>query len=243
MTKLTICSRVGLGSGALVAVLLAAGCFQGRPSKEPPIHLNPNMDSQPKVTAQSGNAFFADGASMRPLPAGTVARGWLKADATEPVTLSYDDQTVSGEQLYAYHTGKGSREKPDEFVEKLPINITMRVLQRGQERYNVYCALCHGETGDGLGIVTQRGAGRSMIVPPGYTTDRLMTMPDGQLFNVITNGGSVMPAYRNQVPVEDRWAIVAYMRALQRSQHAPREKVPAELLRKLETTGQDQGMR
>ena len=101
----------------------------------------------------------------------------------------------------------------------------MQLLKRGQERFNIYCAPCHGQTGDGQGIVVQRG----YLPPPSYHQDRLRKMPDGYIFDVITNGVRNMPSYRHQVPVADRWAIVSYLRALQRSQNATINDIPPEM--------------
>jgi mono/diheme cytochrome c family protein len=202
--------------------MLAAGCFQGRPSQKPPIHLNPNMDSQEKFKAQESSSFYPDGAAMRPLPVGTVARGWLRQDQqTEQPLRTAPDQPLTGDAVYTFYTGRPANAPADVFAAKSPVPLTPALLARGQERFNIYCAVCHGQAGDGQGIATQRGVGRSMINPPPYTTDRVMNMPDGQIFSIITNGtGAVMPSYAYQIPVEDRWAIISYLRALQRSQAA-----------------------
>lgn len=186
----------------IVASLFVSGCYQGRPSKNEPIHLNPNMDNQEKYRPQAESKFFADGATMRKPVEGTVARGQLRAD-TE------------------YYTGK--KENGD-FIKTLPANVTLNkdLLMRGYERFNIYCSPCHGRIGDGKGIVVARG----MVPPPSFHTDSIRAFPDGRLFDVITNGVRNMPAYRFQVPVEDRWAIISYLRVLQRSQNATIEDVP-----------------
>jgi mono/diheme cytochrome c family protein len=136
---------------------------------------------------------------------GTVARGWLREDR-------------------AYYLGIG----PDgNLVEVSPVELTMQLLERGQERFDIYCAPCHGKTGgadDIKGIVVQKG----MLVPPSFHVDPVLSQPDGHYFDVITNGIRNMPAYKSQIPVEDRWAIVAYMRALQRSQNATLQDIPAD---------------
>ena len=191
----------------LAFVILAAGlidgCFRGEPKEEPPIHLNPNMFKQPKYKAQSESEFFADGATMRQPVPGTVAADSLRAD-------------------YAYYYGRDER---DSLLTKLPVPVTMQLLKRGQERFNIYCAPCHGQTGDGQGIMVQRG----YLPPPSYHQDRLRNLPDGYIFDVITNGVRNMPSYRHQVPVADRWAIVSYLRALQRSQNATINDIPPEM--------------
>jgi len=189
----------------LLVVIITAGCVRERPSDNPPIHVNPNMDNQPKYRPQSESEFFADGSTMRQPVPGTVAQGQLR-DSVE------------------YYTGKNER---GELVKSLPLQvmITMPVLKRGQERYNIFCSPCHGRVGDGKGIMVSRG----YVPPPSFHVDRLRDIPDGHIFDVITNGVRNMPAYRYQIPVDDRWAIVAYFRALQRSQKGQLEDIPQPL--------------
>ena len=187
----------------LIVTVLAvvAGCTRGRPSRKPPVHLNPNMDVQPRLERQSPSSFFADGAAMRPPVPGTVARGQLHDD---PV----------------YYTGKDERGR---LVRTAPVPYSMERLRRGRQRYDIYCAPCHGRVGDGQSMVAKRG----FVPPPTNLHDpRLLTIEDGHLFDVITNGIRNMPSYRSQIPVEDRWAIVMYVRALQRSQRANLEDIP-----------------
>ena len=189
----------------LAAVLGAAlvGCARGRKSEEPPIHLNPNMDDQPKYKAQAESEFFEDGATMRmPVP-GTVARGELRDDDV-------------------FYKGKN----PDgSFVKEAPVEADLKFIKRGRERYDIYCAPCHSRVGDGRGIMITRG----YIPPPTFHSDRIRQMPDGQIFDVITHGVRNMPSYAHQVPPADRWAIVKYLRALQRSQNASKDDIPVEL--------------
>ncbi len=115
-------------------------------------------------------------------------------------------------------------------AEEFPFNVTVDVFERGQERFDIYCSPCHGVTGDGNGQVVQRG----FPTPPSLHETRLQQAPVGYLFSVITNGNGVMPSYASQIPVEDRWAIVAYVRALQLSQNASLENVPSNERSKLE---------
>jgi mono/diheme cytochrome c family protein len=182
--------------------LLLAGC-RGTISDEPPIHLNLNMDYQNKFDPQEANPFFSDGRAMRPPVPGTVARGFLKED-----TGFYLGRTEGGA-----------------YVQTLPIPVTMDAVQRGQQRYNIYCAVCHGGSGDGQGIIMTGGYGYTPA--PSYHDDRLRGESDGYLYDVITNGVRNMPGYAQQIPVADRWAIVAYVRALQRSQNATDADIPA----------------
>ena len=192
-----------LAAAAALALLVLAGCARERPSQKPPIHFNPNMDNQEKYQAQGESRFFDDGAAMRPPVPGTVARGQLRGDP-------------------AVYTG---RDASGEFVKTSPVAIDMPLLSRGRERYDIFCSPCHSRVGDGRGIMIQRG----YVPPPSFHQDYVREHADGYLFDVITNGVRNMPAYAHQVPVEDRWAVVAYLRALQRSRDAALEDIPEEL--------------
>jgi len=168
------------------------------------------MADQPKVKPLSDSAFFPDGQSARPLPPDTVAN-------SVPVT----DELLT--------TGKINGEDADVF----PFPITKDVLLRGQERFNIYCAVCHDRAGSANGMVVQRG----YASPPVLTSSRLIESPAGYFFDVITNGlaaADQMPPYASQIPVKDRWAIVAYIRALQLSQNAKLDDVPPEARKTLE---------
>lgn len=192
-------------SAGFVALLGLGGC-RGNPSSEPPIHWQRQMFTQDKGKAQRENTFFADHRAMRPLVEGTV-----------PANASVE--------LGPYYTGKDEK---GAFVTNWPaeVQVSMDLLKRGQERFNIYCAPCHDRTGSGNGVVIQRANRTSRWVPTSYFEDRLMNMPVGQLFDTITNGVRTMPAYAYQVPISDRWAIVSYVRALQRSQRAVLADVP-----------------
>jgi len=157
------------------------------------------MHDQPKFIPLRQTDFFGDARSARPLVSGTVARGQLR------------ENTV----LY---TGKSNGADVTEF----PFPITAQVMVRGQERFNIYCSPCHGRTGQGNGMIVQRG----YRPPPTYHQDRLRDAPVGHFFDVITNGFGAMPDYAAQVKPEDRWAIIAYIRALQLSEHATIADVP-----------------
>jgi len=184
----------------LLSIMMLCGCYRGEPSDKPPVHLNPDMDDQPKYKAQSRSEFFADSASMRTPVEGTVARDWLRDD--DPYFRGMD------------HDGK--------YIEKTPIDLTAAGLKRGRERFDIYCSICHGAVGDAQSIMVERG----FIPPPTFHQDRIRNMPDGQIFDAITNGVRNMPSYKNQIPVEARWRIIQYMRALQRSQNAHLEDIP-----------------
>lgn len=190
-------------------VLIIAGCYQGRPSEKEPIHLVPNMDQQPKYRPQAESFYFKDGATMRQPVEGTVARGELRDDVEFYFGRNIDQNSAGS------------------FLTSLPPSITysQALLLRGQERYDIFCSPCHGRTGNGRGIIVDRG----MAPPPSFHLDHMRKYPAGQIFEVITNGIRNMPPYKYQIPVEDRWAIVAYFRALQRSQNAKLEDIPEHL--------------
>ena len=158
------------------------------------------MQDQPKYKEYRASRFFDDGRSARPLEPGTVARGHLDDD----------------EQLY---TGKSG----GDFVTAFPFAVTHDVLQRGRQRYDIFCSPCHDRVGTGNGMIVQRGYRQAAS----FHIDRLRDARVGYLFDVVTRGFGVMPSYAAQVPVRDRWAIVAYVRALQLSQHATPADVPA----------------
>jgi len=159
-----------------------------------------DMHDQPRFKPLAKSDFYADLRSARPQVPGTVARGQLHDD-------SY------------FYTGKIGNNPGD----YLPFPVTEDVLARGRERFNIYCAPCHSRLGDGQGMIVQRG----FRAPPSYHTDRLRKAPLGYIFDVITNGFGAMPEYASQVPASDRWAIVAYIRALQLSQNATQADVPS----------------
>ncbi len=187
----------------ILLALATQGCFRGLPKEKPPIHLNPNMDIQEKYKPYRSSSIFADGSAMRPPVPGTVARGHLKED-----TAFYFGQTASGD-----------------FIPRSPVAFTAETLNRGRERFNIFCSPCHGKTGDGNGIIMQYNY---PIPPPTFHQDRIRSMPDGELFNIISNGIRNMPSYKEQIPVSDRWAIIGYVRALQRSQNARLTDIPAD---------------
>ncbi len=159
-----------------------------------------DMHDQPRFKPLAMNNFYPDQRSARPLVEGTVAREDEEADQY-------------------YYTGKINGQPGTEF----PFPITKEVMERGRERYNIYCSPCHSRLGDGNGMIVQRGFKR----PPSYHTDRLRQMPIGHFFDVMTNGFGAMSEYKSQISVNDRWAIAAYIRALQFSQNATRADVPA----------------
>jgi Cytochrome C oxidase, cbb3-type, subunit III len=165
-----------------------------------------DMQVQPKYVSLSPSAFFADNRSARPIPAHTISRGHLNDND-------------------AFHTGAMN----GVFLDTIPMPITRQLLDRGQQRFDIFCTPCHGPLGDGDGMVARRG----FKVPANFHTDRLRHAPPGYLFQVISNGYGAMPDYVNQIHVADRWAIIAYIRALQLSQDAAVADVPAQDRKKL----------
>jgi mono/diheme cytochrome c family protein len=166
-----------------------------------------DMQDQPRYKPLAGTDFFGDGRSARPLPEGTVARGHLRID-----TVRY--------------TGKQNAEDVDYF----PFPITRADVLRGQERFNIYCSPCHSRLGDGAGMIVRRGFRKA----GDYHTEKLLKAPAGHFFDVITNGFGAMPSYASRVDPDDRWRIVAYIRALQLSENATINDVPATERTKLE---------
>lgn len=180
-------SNLALG----LALLALSGC-RGCTSSRPPVHLNPNMLNQPRYEPQASSAFFYNGQAMRPPVPGTVARGELR------------DLTKDG----PYWTGKDAS---GAFVTAIPMPVDDAVRARGKQRFEIYCAACHDKGGDGKGILFERGK----VPTPSFHDDQRRRMPDGQIFDTITNGTGLMPSYRYPIPVRDRWAIIVYLRALQ----------------------------
>jgi mono/diheme cytochrome c family protein len=173
------------------------------------LHVVPDMDSQPKFKAQARNLLFADLRSMRPDVPGTVARGELDEDD-------------------AYYRGKHG----DEWITTIPVPVTGALLARGRQRFDIYCSPCHGLAGYGDGMVAKRAEALqegTWTPPSSFHTDLVRSRPVGHIFNTITHGIRNMPAYGPQIPVADRWAIVSYVRALQRSQNATVADVPPDL--------------
>jgi len=193
---------------ALAGVLApTAGCSRGQPRERRPTMIIPDMEFQPKMKAQGYTPLFEDHRTMRTPPEGTVARGTLKEDTV-------------------FFLGKQN----GEFITHNARDVTMDLLRRGQNRFNIYCAPCHDRTGSGKGMVI----GYGFVPPPNFSDPRPLTFADGYIFDVITHGVRNMPSYAAQIPVNDRWAIVAYVRALQRSRTATLADVPPEARKDLE---------
>lgn len=189
-----------------LAVVTVMGVFgkRGHTFKQPPLEIFPDMDRQAKLRPQQPNLNFANGRSSQEPVANTVARG-------------------DHYQLNAVNTGR--EPGTTNFVAAIPVGVTEELMARGQQRFNIYCLPCHGPQGDGNGIVKKYG----------YATVRsihekaVVTQADGEIFNTISNGKNTMFGYASQLSIEDRWAVVAYVRALQRSHLGLADEVPAQM--------------
>lgn len=200
-----------------VIVVGVAG-FRGSTSRKPPIEVFPDMDRQPKLRPQDRNSFFPDGRSSQSPPEYTVARtkayeGLLGVDPIFP----YQESPVNSGLI----TGTTN------FVESIPFQITERFLDRGRDRYQIYCLPCHGAIGDANGVIKKV----AMPTVANLHEARIIQMTDGQIYYAIKNGSpsQLMGSYAAQVTVEERWAIVAYVRALQRSRLGSLDDVPESL--------------
>ncbi len=197
---------------SLLSALALSGC-RGGTSEDPPILPPPkwvdfflvpvtNMNNQPKDKSQSESAFWPDGRTMRTPPTHTVARDSLKADP-------------------AFYRGVDADGQP---VTQYPVEVSEALVHRGKERYTIYCAPCHDAVGTGKGLVPTRG----WIPPPSIHEPRIQEFVPGQFFQLISDGVRTMPSYAKQISEGDRWAIVSYIQALQRTHHAKLEDVPPE---------------
>jgi mono/diheme cytochrome c family protein len=178
-------------------------------SESPPIHPNLNMDFQERFGPQEANPLFADNSAQRQPVLGTVRRGGLRTTENAP--------------FYLGRTATGA------YVPTIPVEVTPALVERGQERYQIFCSMCHGDLGDGRGIIMvgNNGQGYGYTPAPTYHSDYLRGVEDGYMYDVILNGVRSMPSYGHELPASDRWAVVAYLRALQRSQAAAPSDVPA----------------
>ena len=187
---------------AALALGSSSAACRGQVSRKPPIHLNPNMDDQERFDPQEPNDFFSDHRAMRPEVPGTIPVGGLQEDSL-------------------LHRGEIDGHPAD----VLPMPLDAALLHRGRERYGIYCTPCHDGAGTGDGIIIRNG----MVPPPGFHDPRVRALPVGRLFQVISKGERNMPPYAAQIPVRDRWAIVAYVRALQTSGDTSIDQVPRDV--------------
>jgi len=204
---------------AVLAVLLIAG-KRGELSRNRPIQIFPDMKRQLKLRPQTANGFFANGLSSQLPPPGTIAQ-------EKPVT-------VGGQVVYSFEDSPlntGRLPGTTNFVELSPVPVSSALLARGQQRFTIYCAPCHGQTGEGNGITKKIGA---MAVVANLHDKVIVEQPDGAIFNTVSHGKNNMQGYAPQIPVEDRWAIIAYLRALQLSRLGQVDDLPPDLRAKLQ---------
>ena len=208
---------------AMVAVL----GFRGQKSTQPPTEIFPDMVRQMKVRAQAPLDFFADGRGPRLPVAGTIPVGYeMPRGKTE--AMPQDAESDAPEEAHmriAFSVGTDyldTGKMGDQWGTGMPLPVTRELMKRGQQRFNITCAMCHGASAAGNGITKQYG----LATVVSLQDDRIRKMSDGEIFNTITNGKNTMMPYGPNIVVADRWAIIAYLRALQRSQHATAADVP-----------------
>lgn len=210
--------RIFLGIFCLVCVTTGSFLWvRGVKSTKPPIYVFPDMDWQAKYKPQGENHFFADHRDARPVITGTVARG---SGLDELATFS-DGYTYAPAISPVVYSGKNA---DGSFHVGFPMPLTHAFVELGRQKFTIYCSACHGALGDGNGITKQYG----MVATPSYHDDRLRNMPEGEIFNTITHGKNTMLGYGDKLRAEDRWAVIAYVRALQLAAYAPASDVPAE---------------
>lgn len=183
--------------------------FRGTTSTKPPLEVFPDMDRQARYKPQAENEFFADGRNDRLAPAGTVARGNY-FNQKEVFSADFEDQRLGDTVLLEGKNADGS------FVKKLPLEVSYELIEQGRQKYDIFCGACHGVAGDGKGVVQPYMVG---AVPANYHDDRLRSVEDGYLYDVISNGFNQMLGLKDRLSPEERWAIVLYVRALQKSQN------------------------
>src|SRR6266853_3656625 len=208
---------------ATVCVIGLAGfrdsSFLPQKMTHPPLEIFPDMDHQPKFQPQHASSFFADGRAARPPIPGTIPLGYnLPGAYYQLAANNVNDTSGFTNQPDYLNTGKIG----DSYGDGFPLELNERVMARGKQRFEINCAICHGQLGAGDGIIKSYG----LVTVANLQDERIRSMPDGQLYSTITNGKNTMGAYGPQIAVEDRWAIVAYLRALQKSQNVKLAELP-----------------
>ena len=221
-----------IGLGLFLVGLFAVAGFRGQKSGKPPIEIFPDMDHQPKVKAQVPSGFFADERGNRQPVPGTVPLGY-----EAPVSKEDPFPDEGKYRMVRYSSGTdylNTGRFGDQWGTGIPMPVTAELMQRGQERYTIFCGVCHGASGGGNGVAGQYG----LVAIASFHQDRLREMADGEIYNTITMGKNTMLGYGSKIPVADRWAIVAYVRALQAAQTATINDVPPADRAALETPAQ-----
>jgi mono/diheme cytochrome c family protein len=222
-------SRSSLRAASLLILGLLVGCQQ-------------KMANQPSYKPLDPASFFPDGQSARPLIPGTVARGHLRTDRAlyagkRPEALPDWARAAALVGLAGLNPLAAVallKAEQENYVERFPFPVTRQVLHQGRHRFMIYCVVCHDPLGTGHGKIVERG----YTAPPSYHIERLRTVPVGHLFDVITRGYGSMPSYGDQIPPRDRWAIVAYLRALQLSQQFPESELTDAMRTEWKLSGQ-----
>jgi len=203
----------------ITVCFLALAGVRGTKMTHPPFQIFPDMKHQPKYTAQHPSDFFADGRANREPVAGTIPIGYNLPNRYYQTSASNRSDTGAfTDQPDYYNTGKIG----DAYGEGFPVDVNEPLMARGKERFEINCQICHGPTAAGDGIIKTFG----LVTVANLQDERIRTMPDGQIFSTITNGKNTMGAYGPQIAVEDRWAVIAYLRALQKSQNAKLADLP-----------------
>jgi mono/diheme cytochrome c family protein len=196
--------RLVLLAALVLLLLLNVGCRR-------------DMQDQPKMKPYRGTSFFGDGLSSRQPIEGTVARGFLRSDTAYYTGKKTGVSPAASPTPGTAQPGNAQANTYPDDVDTFPFPVTKEIVMRGRERYAIFCSVCHGLTGNGDGMVVRRGFRRAAS----FNDDRLRQAPVGHFFDAITNGWGAMPSYASQIPVQDRWAIISYIRALQTSQSNP----------------------
>lgn len=196
--------------------------FRGTKFTKTPLYIFPDMDIQAKYQPQGKNDFFANQSNDRPVVAGTVMRGY-GSENKEVFNKDYVYAPALNPSLYS------GKDEAGDFISEFPLEVTNEIMELGRDKYSIFCMVCHGASGDGNGITKQYG----MVATASYHDDRLRSMPIGELFDTVTNGKKTMLPYADKLSPAERWAVIAYVRALQRSQNAEIADVPEEYRAKL----------
>lgn len=202
----------------LIVATISLFGFRGKKSLKPPIYLFPDMDDQPKLKAQSECDFWSDHRVERPVPKGTIPRG-SGANPAQVFSGNYSTDQFSNSSKYL------GKEPSGEWTRGFPLEVTNELMSLGRERYDIFCAACHGKTGSGEGITTKY----DLVGVPNYHSNRFREMAEGELYNTIVNGKGQMLGYGDKLAVNERWAVVLYIRALQRANNATIQDVPLKL--------------
>lgn len=189
--------------------------LRGSKSTKPPIEIFPDMDHQARYKPQGANSFFSDGRNDRPVPANTVARGNYFNQA-EVFSADFSNPNLGNAPF------NQGRDAAGNLVKRIPMEVTYELMETGRQKYEIFCISCHGAAGDGNGVTKQYD-----VPATSYHDDRLRTVEDGHIYDVITNGKGLMYPLKDRMTPEERWATVLYVRALQRSQNAKVDDLPA----------------